>query len=328
MNCLAVWAAKIYATMKNMRIDRFFGTLLLLACSIAPAEAELAKATSAKPGDYENSIIVGSEKRSYLVHVPQGYNGQSLPVVIVFHGGLANAKLSQWNARMVEKGDKDQFFVVYPHGSNGIGKHLLTWNAGTCCGLASKENADDIGFVRALIDRLISEYAVDPARIFVTGMSNGGMMAYRVACELSDLVAAAAPVEGCMLSNTSMTATHPISIVAFNGTEDRVVPYSGGAGSFFGYKIKCPSAKDSIHSWAEHNHCYPLAQKEESGDVIKETYTGGDDGTEVCLYTLKAGHTWPGGRSKFPGQKATTTKFSATDAMCEFFWAHPKKSAK
>jgi polyhydroxybutyrate depolymerase len=317
-----------------MRSNIFILLVLFAYCFAANSvlgrsESVPVKAQSAKPGDYEDSLSIGQQKRSYLVHVPKKFNGERLPVVIVFHGGLANARMSQWNARMVEKGDSDNFFVVYPHGSSGVGKHLLTWNAGTCCGLAAKNDADDIGFVKAMIHKLLSDYAIDPSRVFVTGMSNGGMMAYRVACELPDLIAAAAPVEGCMLSKYGITGTTPVSIVAFNGTDDHVVKYDGGDGSFLGYKIHCPAVKDSLRLWAEHDHCDPIPKVEKLADVEKLTYRDGEGGAEVCLYTLEAGHTWPGGRSKMPFQKTTQSNFSATDAMCEFFWKHPKNpSAK
>lgn len=294
--------------------------LVLLTMQAARADVML------KPGDHEHTIKVDAKKRSFLVHVPKKYDGGVLPVVIVFHGGLANARMSRWNARMIQKGDRENFFVVYPHGSSGIGKYLLTWNAGTCCGPASMKNVDDIAFVRQMIGKLKSDYKVDSSRIYVTGMSNGGMMAYRIACELPELITAAAPVEGCLLSSKGITGTAPVSIVAFNGTRDHVVEYDGGPSSFFGYKIKCPSVKETIKLWVEHDHCNTVPVVEGSGDVVKETYSGGDAGTEVCLYTLRAGHNWPGGRSKMPFQKSMHSKFSATDAMCDFFFKHSKQN--
>ena len=152
-------------------------------------------------------------------------------------------------------------------------------------------------------------------------------MAYRIGCELPDLVAAIAPVAGSMM-NKRMEVSCPVSVVAFHGTNDKIVPYEGGEGSVFGYKLHSPPVKDAIEFWARADHCSSIPTREEHGDVVKETYSNGALGTEVCLYTIKkAPHAWPGGQAAWPPWCKPAKELSATDAMCEFFWQHPKQHA-
>jgi polyhydroxybutyrate depolymerase len=282
------------------------------------------EASAATIFDHRRHLTVDGERRSYVIHAPRGAadQRQQKPLVIVLHGGLGNAWSAKFDSQMSRKADQDGFYAVYPNGSHGLFRSLLTWNAGSCCGPASVKNANDMKFLRLLIEKMENEFDVDPARIYVTGISNGGMLAYRAACDLSDVVAAVAPVEGCMTYHG--TPKHPVSVLAFNGTKDTVVRHEGGTGSVFGYKIHCSAAASALQFWARHNGCDMTAQTERRGALLKETYTGGRDGTEVCLYTFPGRHWWPGGRSACLPFCSTGRIVNATDEMCEFFWKHPK----
>jgi polyhydroxybutyrate depolymerase len=267
-------------------------------------------------------VFVDGLKRTYEIHLPKAAStrqwNNGVPLVLVLHGAFGNAWSAKFNSGMSAKSDQEGFFVAYP---NGAGNSLHTWNAGRCCGLASKNNADDIKFIRKLIEDMIAHYGVDPDRVYVTGISNGAMLAYRAACDLSDLIAAVSPVEGCM--SYEQAPAQPVSVLAFNGTRDPIVRYAGG-GNFFGYKIKCPGVSDTIKFWVRQNECTVVPIVEKVDTVEKQTYKNGKLGTEVALYTLQGGHTWPGGRIAILPFISSHGPLNATDEMCKFFWAHPK----
>ena len=130
---------------------------------------------------------------------------------------------------MSAKADQDHFIVSYPSGTGRLSA-VPTWNSGNCCGYALENHIDDIGFFRALIEKLERDYAIDRKRIDFTGISNGAMMSYRVACELSDQVAAIAPVEGAL--NVDCHPSAPVSVLIFQGTAVRLVPFNGGSRPF------------------------------------------------------------------------------------------------
>lgn len=269
-------------------------------------------------GDTRGSVKVNGKKRTYLLHVPASYEqSKPLPLVLVFHGAFGSASISRWDSRMSEQADKDGFIVAYPRSLQG------TWNAGLCCGLSQKKNVDDIAFVRAVVENLSKKYSIDPTRVYAAGVSNGGMFAYKVARELSDVFAATASVEACMYPSPSPGG--PISVLALNGTKDCTIPYEGGRGSWYGYKLDVPGVRDTIDYWVKQNGCTSEPTKVTTGAVTKELFSQGKSNTEVCLYTIKGGgHIWPGGRrAKFMG-RSVEKEFSATEAICSFFLSHPK----
>ncbi|MCI0705850.1 MAG: polyhydroxybutyrate depolymerase, partial [Ignavibacteriae bacterium] len=256
--------------------------------------------TSAGQGkDIGHSITVSEQERSYLVHLPSVYDGKTaLPLVIVLHGGGGNAENAARTSRMSKKSDTAGFIAVYPKGTNRFFKsRLLTWNAGNCCGYALDSGVDDVGFIRAMLGQLQRDYGHDTTRVYVTGMSNGAMMAYRLACKLSDKIAAIAPVAGAM-NFEPCAPSHPVSVIAFHGTEDNHVLYEGGvprkqADSH--PRIDQP-VSHAIQFWVGHNACATRPERSESNDVEVERYANGIKGTEVVLYTILGGkHSWPGG---------------------------------
>jgi len=229
---------------------------------------------------------------------------------------------------MDSKADKENFIVVYPNGTGGFRKHMLTWNAGTCCGYAMERQVDDVGFIRKLIKRIESRWRIDSKRIYVTGMSNGAMMSYRLACELSEKIAAIAPVAG-MMNCDPHNAKSPVSVIAFHGTDDHHAPYNGGVGRKTVYPRIDKSIPETISFWVEHNRCSANPEAVKQGNVIQETYKNGFKGAEVILYTLQGGkHAWPGGRSGgyYGNIDEPTQEISATDLIWDFFSKHPKEA--
>jgi polyhydroxybutyrate depolymerase len=293
----------------------FILLLALTLCAAPPAEARRGYKTT-------RTVEFEGKTRHYVVYEPTSCKGAKVPLVVVLHGGLTNAHYVQFESGMSRKAREKKFIVLYPEGTGGIGRQLLTWNAGGCCGPAQWKDRDDVGFVREIIAKVRRDYDIDGDRIYVAGSSNGGMMAYRIAAELGDVVAAVASVNGCVQVE-GLKLSKPISILSFNGSRDHVIRLHGGIGSMLGYKINCPDAEKTMKQFAEELGCSAPAQTEKVGRAVKETYTGGKSGTEVCLYTVPISHFWPGGGKPFP---IFTKKgeLSATDVMCDFFWAHPK----
>jgi polyhydroxybutyrate depolymerase len=264
--------------------------------------------------------------RTYTVHLPRGIGDEhAFPLVIVLHGGGGNSEHAARMSGFSALADQENFIVVYPNGTGRLGEVLLTWNAGNCCGYALDNNVDDVGFIRALIEKLQREYPIDAKRVYATGMSNGGMMSYRLACELSDKIVAIAPVAGAL--NVECKPTAPISVIAFHGTADQHVLFEGGAP-----KVKADphpredkSVAYAMNFWAQHNRCAATPKRDERGNIIHDTYTNCADGTAVELYAIKGeGHTWPGGKSWLGGDQPTQ-EISATKVMWEFFKQHSKR---
>ncbi|HVC98315.1 MAG TPA: PHB depolymerase family esterase [Pirellulales bacterium] len=283
-----------------------------------------------QPGDYNRTVTVGELNRSYLVHVPPGYDGSKpTPVVLAFHGGGVNAEQLVAFCGLNEKSDEAGFIAVYPSGTGRV-PHALTWNAGNCCGYAMQNNVDDVGFTRALLDDLAQAAAVDARRVFATGMSNGGMICYRLASELSDRIAAVAAVGGPMGTETC-SPKRPVSVIHFHGTLDLFAPFHGGKGERSASGTSFLSVEHTIGAWVTANGCpeTPTVAQEpnKSGDgmtVERRTYGPGNGGAEVVLIAIEGGgHTWPGRQPRFALLGKSTKDISANDVMWEFFQRHP-----
>jgi polyhydroxybutyrate depolymerase len=217
---------------------------------------------------------------------------------------------------MSAKADRENFIAVYPKGT-GRASMFPTWNSGNCCAYAMENHIDDVGFLRALIESLEHNYAVDARRVYATGISNGGMMSYRLACELADKIAAIAPVEGAL--NVDCRPTAPVSVIIFHGTADRLVPFSGGSTPYqIGARRTDNSVAAAVDFWVKQNGCTLTPEHQESAEAHTDIYSGCRNGTGVALYAVQ------GGRHMWPGTPASTNKVPATDLMWAFFAAHPK----
>jgi polyhydroxybutyrate depolymerase len=303
--------------------------IALVAALLTAGELGGAEATPGRtPADLTRSLEAGGRARTSLVHVPPSYDGsRSVPLVLVLHGGggnaAATARMTGFSALSDEKG----FLAVYPNGTGRFKDRLLTWNAGRCCGLAMDQDVNDGAFIRKLLAVLKAEWRIDPARVFATGISNGGMMSYRLGCELSDELAAIAPVAGA-LGVEGCAPAGPVSVIAFHGTDDQHVLYGGGkpAKQADRHPRIDRSVAESVGFWVKHDGCRKEAKRRESGSIVRETWTDGRGGVEVELVTITGGgHVWPGGEKWAPWAGDPTKEISATRAMWEFFASHPKK---
>ena len=295
--------------------------LLLLLPSLALAEP-------LGPGQHTRELTLDGRNRSYIVHLPASYDAESpTPVVLAFHGAGMNADLMIPFSGLSDAAERHGFIVVYPNGV-GVGP-MLTFNAGGFAGRRSENRPDDVAFTSALLDDLAGVASVDPRRIFATGMSNGGMMVYRLGVELADRIAAIAPVAGT-IAIADPEPTRPVPVMHFHGRADTIVPWDGPSRRT-PQLVDFRSVKQSVEFWVTHNGCVPepeitdIPVTDEDGTSVRRLlYRARDTGAEVILYEIRGGgHTWPGVRTmpNFIGR--TTTQISANDLIWEFFQRHP-----
>ena len=276
------------------------------------------------------TFAAGGLSRSYVVHVPEGHDQKTpMPVVLALHGATMNGPMMAWFSGLNRKADEAGFITVYPNGTGRFSS--FTWNGGNCCGLAMQNHVDDVAFINALLDELMGSYNVDTRRIYATGISNGAVMAYRLASELSDRIAAIAPVSGSMGTEISHP-NRPMPILHFHGTMDEYVPFLGGKGKKSITGTDFWPVDQSIRSWVKSNGCDETPKIElssKSGDeltVTRKTYALGNDGSEVVLVVIEGGgHTWPGVRSPAVTLGKSALNISANTLMWEFFEKHPMK---
>lgn len=273
------------------------------------------------------SIRVDGRDRTYIVYTPDSYDAATpMPLVLVMHGGGGHAQNAQEMSEMNAVADQEGFIVVYPNGTGRFEYRLLTWNAAdNCCGYAHDEQVDDAEFLRELIGQLQEDYTIDPNRIYATGMSNGGMMSYKLACELSEMVAAVAPVAGAF-NIADCQPTHPVSVIIFHGTDDQHVLYEGGPSqeSIDGPRTDQPVSA-GVDFWTAHNGCTTEPISTEVGSIITDTYTDCSTGAEVTLVTIEGGgHAWPGGNRGSRLGDEPTQEINASEVMWQFFESHPR----
>lgn len=306
-----------------MTNKKWMAGLIILLFSIMACKANKQDLTSTT----ETRILShGGLERSYILYLPASIDrDQPVPLVFVLHGGTGNAESAIRMSGFNEVADQNGFIVAYPNGTGRLSDDkLLTWNGGTCCGYAQKNDVDDVGFIRAVITDIEAIASIDPKRVYAAGMSNGGIMSYRLACEASDLFAAIAPVAGT-LNFPPCNPLENVSVIDFHGTADQNLPYEGGFGSDSLVNVDFVSAQDSVEFWVSFNGCEsrPLTDLEDT--IQHDTWMGCDNTSAVELYTIiGGGHAWPGGGSGWPGSDQPTDVISASELIWEFFAAHPK----
>jgi polyhydroxybutyrate depolymerase len=209
--------------------------------------------------------------------------------------------------------DREGFLAVYPNGTGRLADRLLTWNAGTCCGYARDQHVDDVGFVRALLQRLDGLLPIDRARVYATGLSNGAMMAYRLAVEAPDSIAAVAPVAGGMVVEGDLPS-RAVPLMHIHSVDDPRAPYGGGLGPPFPLttvRVEHQDINRVIRRWAGHDGCPAepavaarlrgrKGSPEAGHTATKYVYAPCREGAEVVLWKLTgAGHVWPGGQRDY-----------------------------
>jgi polyhydroxybutyrate depolymerase len=328
----------------NMHRSIALAAILLAGCAGACRRSGHAPA-ALSPGDDRIEIAHAGLKRSSLVHVPpQASAGKPLPVVIDLHGGGGNAENQKKYSAMDSLADREGFIVLYPNGYGKLGERLLTWNAGGCCGPAMKDNIDDVGFLLDLVDTLSRRLPIDSARVYATGLSNGAMMAYRLAAEAPQRIAAIAPVAGAGYAAPSHSK-RAVPVMHIHSVDDPRALYRGGEGPPFpmtSNRVTHEPVEDVLARWIAADGCAPTPVETRSIAGAAGTLDAGQtarrlewspcrDGAEIVQWKLTgAGHVWPGGDRHFlektlgPG----TSIIDANAEMWRFFQRHALPPAR
>jgi len=250
------------------------------------------------------AVEVDGLTRTYRMFAPARPK-KPAPVVLVFHGGFGTGARVASQTGFDAEAERRRFIAVYP---DGIGR---TWNAGICCGAADRLDLDDVGFASKLLDKLGRQHSIDRRRIYATGISNGGLFSYVLACRLAGRIAAVAPVAATLDSECS--PSRPVSILHVHGLADENIPYEGGQGTRGVTGFDWPPVEKGIELWRKLDGC-PAAGAATAGPVIALTvWAPCRRSTEVRLVAIAgAGHTWP----KAP--------YAATSEIWRFFAAHSK----
>lgn len=283
---------------------------VLVACSGSNPVASTPPRAAVQFGDLE----VDGQIRRYRVFAPPTVEeGVPAPVVLALHDAFGTAETFREVTQFDRAATAGNFIVVYPESLGG------TWNGGFCCGTAraGQQDVDDVGFLTRVLDALSFDYTIDPARVYAVGASNGGIMAYRLGCELANRIAGVAAVGGAMIMD-GCSPRQSVSILAIHGTNDGHVPYEGGVTS--GAPDPVPSQRELVHAWAGLNGCGEGAHSETGTPLAISTWTNCRAGTSVRLVTVRGGgHTWFS--AEFDGPAGA---MDATQAITEFFGLTPQ----
>jgi len=246
--------------------------------------------------------IEGMQPRTYFLHVPAAYQpSQSVPLLLAFHGRSTVGKEILRTSQFVAWAAEMNFIVAAVNGAVYDG--ASSWNAGNCCTNATTYEENDVLLASTIIDFVKSNYAVDPARLWASGHSNGGMLAYRLACDLSDKITAIAVVTGALMDPTC-SPTKPVSIFHIHGNLDPTILFHGGG------KFETPNIYFSVQDMAYRNSC--TGDPKETSNTIEERYTWRcTTGVETQLVNYQEqSHAWVDGY---------------TEEILRFLFAHPRK---
>lgn len=312
--------------------------IVFFVSASCPLDAREQKAKSGMGKILPKSIRHDGLDRSYLIYLPAGFADEKLfPMVLSLHGGGGKAEHFDGGltmGKLSKAADKLGIILVFPQ---GIDKQ---WCDGRSEILNGKKARDDVGFIAALIDKMIADFPVDAERVYATGISNGGFMSIRLAMDLSDKIAAVAPVTAQIASVISdKKPAFPISVMFVNGTKDPLVPYDGGSVRLFRFgksRGQITSASSSVEIFRKHNGCneqpektvVPDKDKNDGSTVEIYRYSGGKEGTEVVLVkVIGGGHTWPGGNQYLrPWLIGNVCRdIDACELILEFFLKHSLK---
>ena len=269
-------------------------------------------------------------QRRYRIHLPDDYQpSKEYPLVVALHGVSFGARMMELNTGLSRLADKEGFIVVYPYGTRQNKFSLYSWDSKFCCKFAFEKRVDDVGFVASLINQVKSEYGVDGSRVFLTGHSNGGMLAHLVALKHPDKVKALATVSsaigGTLLKEGDFYLPEktysPTPVLLINSKDDPFVPFDGGNSSGFDI-YSFSSTYDAVNFWLENNECskHP-SEISKQDEFSKESYLECKDGADVVLLAYNGAHTWPGGAKEFM-KNISGQSISASELIWEFFSSH------
>lgn len=271
-----------------------------------------------------DSLFHAGNWRTYNTYLPQGYSPSgNYPLILAFHGGQQAGTSSQgwtvfaYQSELSQKADSEGFIVVYPEGL--VINQNRSWNAGDCCMPAMNQGTDDIGFVDAMLNKLFVDYAIDTTRVYATGSSNGGMLCYRMACELSHRIAAIAP-NACSHLFPACNPVNKVPVISFHSKADPIVFYNGGfGGNPILSNVFFPSQDSTLGIWSQQNQCQSIDTIVNGNGVNYDFIKVYDCACNIELHhyaTTDGSHSWPGGN---PNNNPVSTQISATDLLWSFF---------
>ncbi|MBI3374321.1 MAG: hypothetical protein HY017_21565 [Betaproteobacteria bacterium] len=321
--------------------DALVTLLVGFSCAVFDPDNACALDRHTEPGSHSLAIDVNGLERTYMVHVPASCTPQTpSAVVIMLHGGGGTARAAMWETGWALKSEQEGFLAVFPNAmaadparpSSFAGNPQL-WNDGSDRFYPGQSAPDDVGFIAAMLDDLSVRFALDKQRVFVTGFSNGASMSFRVGAELSDRIAAIAPVAGALWFDPP-TFRYPVSMCYITGTADPLNPIEGGvprlatgASDRVRGKPK-PPVRDSISKWAGALGCPAATASATDADGVRtETCSTRAGAAEVVYIAVDGlGHTWAGGRSLLPESMVgkTSSRIRANDIVWAFFRKHAR----
>jgi polyhydroxybutyrate depolymerase len=310
-------------TLKRLGLVLLAVAALLAGCQPHPAS----KAAGLVVGSSEHTISSGGLQRTFRVYRPAGLPDRPVPLVVVLHGALGTGSQAESSYGWDGQADRDHFVVAYPDG------YKRSWAASAdCCGPPAASHVDDVAFITTLVSTIGGLVPIDRTRVYATGISNGGILAYRLACE-TKVFAAIGPDSATMLAPCPSPA--PISLIHVHGTEDHTIPYGGGPGKRDNggqgsnpVNINGPPIPTVVATWRATDHCGQPTTS--TAGVVTTSVATCPGGRGVELITISgAGHQWPG--QPGPGSAAAralgldppSTALDATDTIWQFFNAHP-----
>jgi len=286
--------------------------------------------------DVRRVVRIGERDHSYRLYVPgAAIDAGAVPLVLSLHGGGMTADEHDDFTGLRAKAAVEGFALLSPNGTS------LSWNAGSCCAPSTTLRIDHVAVIDAMLDDAETVFTVDADRVFATGHSNGGMMVYRLACELSDRIAAIASNAAVMMDRNldanppaevyACQPTRPVPVLQIHGLADRCAPFEGGVSAGRAGGTRAP-ASDGIDFWAQNNRCAlaPLLPTYSAGTARCETHSLCQDGANVELCTIEGGgHVWPGnGIVPAAGDVCGGTNnddLVANDRIWNFFSRNPRR---
>jgi polyhydroxybutyrate depolymerase len=311
----------------------------LTVAVLAPiGSSDPAGAVDGQPsGTSRGSIVTPDGRtRTYRLHVPRSLpRHRPVPLLVALHGGFGSGRQFATSSDLDRLADEHHFIVVYPDGTpiraTGALADARVWNGGRCCGPAVAQQVDDVGFISRLVARISRRHDIDPRRVYATGHSNGAIMSYRLACELSDRIVAIG-VQAGSLEVDPCAPSRPVSVLHVHGAVDRNIPLSGGRGAgLAGIAFRPP--RDAATTFARLDRCPDTSTTStapDDADVSIETWQPCADGTEVQFVTVAgASHAWMGHPS--PRRRSALTgepymRYDSSAAIWSFLAAHPRSN--
>lgn len=287
-----------------------------LVCLLFATACAVSQSTPVLAGEKTYTIQSGGLERSFLVHAPPSYDGKTaLPLLVSLHGGWGTGEGQAKISGFSTLADREDFIAAYPDGVS------RSWNAGDqCCDPARKRGVDDVGFVRDMIAKIKSDYRINPAKVYGTGFSNGGMLIHHIACVAPDLFTAVAVNAGALM-NSACAPRRGLPFLIIQGKEDPRMPWNGGN---FQETYRLPVV-DLVKKIASRNQCSGSESEVsyERGPATCRTVKGCGKNEVTYCGVEGVGHQWIGGQTVLPkllGQN--TAKFNSSLAMWTFFERH------